>query len=73
MGAPAGGGEIVIWNSAADFFAMGGYALYVWGSFGACALALALEPILVSRRQKAVVRHLRQQVQANRLDKEDHS
>ena len=46
----------MIWNSAADFFAMGGYALYVWGSFGACALALALEPILVGRRQKNVVR-----------------
>ena len=24
------------WNSAADFWAMGGYALYVWASFGAC-------------------------------------
>ena len=23
------------WNSAADFWAMGGYALYVWASFGA--------------------------------------
>ena len=21
------------WNSAADFFAMGGYGLYVWGSY----------------------------------------
>ncbi len=60
------------WNSAADFFAMGGYALYVWGSFGVCAIALALEPILVGRRQKNVVRNLRQQAQANRLDKEEH-
>jgi heme exporter protein D len=62
----------VIWNSAADFFAMGGYALYVWGSFGVCAVALALEPILVGRRQKNVVRNLRQEVQANRFDKEEH-
>jgi heme exporter protein D len=63
----------VIWNSAADFFAMGGYALYVWGSFGVVALALVLEPILVGRRQKNVVRNLRQQAQANRFDKEEHS
>ena len=63
----------MIWNSAADFFAMGGYALYVWGSFGVVALALVLEPILVGRRQKNVVRNLRQQAQANRFDKEEHS
>ncbi len=63
----------MIWNSAADFFAMGGYALYVWGSFGVCALALALEPMLVGRRQRNVVRNLRQQAQANRFDKEEHS
>lgn len=52
---------------------MGGYALYVWGSFGVVALALALEPVLVGRRQKNVVRNLRQQAQANRFDKEEHS
>ena len=63
----------MIWNSAADFFAMGGYALYVWGSFGMVALALALEPLLVTRRQNNVVRNLRQQAQANRFDKEEHS
>jgi heme exporter protein D len=63
----------MIWHSAADFFAMGGYALYVWGSFGVVALALALEPMLVTRRQNNVVRNLRQQAQANRFDKEEQS
>ncbi|HMA07237.1 MAG TPA: heme exporter protein CcmD [Ramlibacter sp.] len=63
----------MIWNSAAEFFAMGGYALYVWGSFGVVALALALEPMLVTRRQNNVVRNLRQQAQANRFDKEENS
>ena len=29
------------WNSLVEFFAMGGYGLYVWGSFGMCALVLA--------------------------------
>jgi heme exporter protein D len=33
------------WNSVGEFFAMGGYALYVWGSFGACALLMVAEPL----------------------------
>lgn len=60
----------MIWNSAGEFFAMGGYGLYVWGSFGVCALALILEPLLVTKRTNAVMRNLRQQALADRLDKE---
>ena len=33
----------MIWNSWNDFWAMGGYGLYVWGSFGVTALFMALE------------------------------
>ena len=47
------------WGSPAAFFAMGGYALYVWGSFGVCALALVLEPILVRQRRSAILKSLR--------------
>jgi len=28
------------WGSLAEFFAMGGYGLYVWSSFGATALCM---------------------------------
>ena len=28
------------WGSLAEFFAMGGYGLYVWTSFGATALCM---------------------------------
>lgn len=38
------------WGSVSDFFAMGGYGLYVWGSYGVTALVLLLEVILVVRR-----------------------
>ena len=58
------------WHSAADFFAMGGYALYVWGSFGVCAVALALESFLLSRRRQAIVRSLRRHALAERMDQE---
>ena len=37
----------MIWNSFNDFWAMGGYGLYVWGSFGVTALCVALEMIWV--------------------------
>ena len=33
----------MIWNSVSDFFAMGGYAVYVWGSFGVTAAAMVVE------------------------------
>lgn len=59
------------WNSSAEFFAMGGYALYVWGSFGVCALALALEPFLVRQRRNNILRSLRREALAEKLDKEN--
>jgi heme exporter protein D len=58
------------WASAGDFFAMGGYALYVWGSFGACAVALALEAWLVNRRRRAIVECLRRHALADKMDME---
>lgn len=36
-----------------DFFAMGGYALYVWGSYGAAAVILGLVAFLSFRRMRA--------------------
>jgi len=38
------------WGSAAEFFAMGGYGLYVWGSYAAAAALMLLEPLLARRR-----------------------
>ena len=58
----------MIWNSASDFFAMGGYALYVWGSFGVCALALVAEPLLIAKRHTLIVRTLRRQAAAEHLE-----
>jgi heme exporter protein D len=44
----------MIWNSLGDFLAMGGYALYVWGSVLAVALCLALELLALRLRRKAI-------------------
>lgn len=59
-----------MWNSPSEFFAMGGYALYVWSSFGVCALVLLLEPLVIRARNKAVIRRLHQQLLAEQFDKE---
>jgi heme exporter protein D len=57
-----------MWNSPAEFFAMGGYALYVWCSFGACALVFLMEPLAVRARHKAIVRRLQREAMADQLD-----
>ena len=44
----------MIWNSASEFFAMGGYGLYVWGSFGVTAAVIAAEIWQVAARRKAL-------------------
>ena len=59
-----------MWNSPSEFFAMGGYALYVWSSFGMCALVLLLEPVVIRARHKQVLRRLKQQRLAEQFDKE---
>ena len=56
------------WDSPADFFAMGGYALYVWGSFGATALCLLIEPLLTRHRYRDALRGLRRETAAERND-----
>jgi len=59
------------WASASDFFAMGGYALYVWGSFGVCALLMGIEPILVHRRLREAKNSIAREQLANRLENEN--
>ena len=52
------------WNSPAEFFAMGGYGFYVWGSFGVTALALLIEPLLIGKRQSEAVKSLQRELSA---------
>ncbi|MEW5863683.1 MAG: heme exporter protein CcmD [Pseudomonadota bacterium] len=44
------------WGSLAEFAAMGGYAPFVWGSYGVAALSIAVEIALLLRRIKKVRR-----------------
>jgi heme exporter protein D len=60
----------MIWNSMADFWHMGGYGLYVWGSVGVCAVALAWEQVLLKKRTAAILRSLRRRARAEKMDRE---
>ncbi len=41
-----------------EFFNMGGYALYVWGSFGMTALLMLAEPFIVRRRRRVTLQRV---------------
>jgi heme exporter protein D len=48
------------WASASDFFAMGGYGLFVWGSYGAALVMFVLEPWLTARRHRQALQAARE-------------
>jgi heme exporter protein D len=45
----------MIWNSLHDFLAMGGYGLYVWGSYSVTAAWMLFEPLMAGRRHRAAL------------------
>ena len=51
----------MIWSSMHDFWRMGGYGLYVWGSFGVTAALMALEVWLTRRHRQQLLAQLREQ------------
>ena len=59
-----------MWNSASEFLAMGGYALYVWSSFGLCVIAFCVEVLMVRAQRKAILRRLKQELLADQFHQE---
>ena len=42
------------WNSLSEFLSMGGYALYVWGSYGVTLVLLGGEVLMLWQRKRKV-------------------
>ena len=42
------------WNSVGDFFAMGGYALYVWSAMALTFASIGIELIWVALRARSI-------------------
>ncbi len=52
------------WGSWNEFFAMGGYAFYVWGSYAVTAIALLIEITALVARRKTTFERLQQTANA---------
>ena len=59
MDARTARGREVNWASASDFFAMGGYGFYVWGSFIVAAACIAGEILFLRARRGEALRTVR--------------
>lgn len=60
----------MIWQSAAEFWAMGGYGVYVWGSMGVSAALLALEVALARMGRRQALDAVCEAMDAQALDAE---
>jgi heme exporter protein D len=49
----------VNWSSVAEFVAMGGYGLYVWGSFVVTAAAIGWEAVMLRQHRANALRQVR--------------
>ena len=56
------------WNSWGEFFAMGGYAFYVWGSFGLTAVLLVWEVLALKQRRINALREVQQAILLDQAD-----
>ena len=60
----------MIWNSWNDFWAMGGYGLYVWGSFGVTALCMLVEIFWVQRAREQALNQIANELAAEQNSRE---
>ena len=61
----------MIWKSWSDFFHMGGYAFYVWGSFGLTAVLVAGEIVLLRLHGRRALIQARRAVRFGNMRDED--
>ena len=50
------------WGGWSEFLHMGGYGLYVWGSYVVTLGALAIETLSLARRERATVERLKREL-----------
>lgn len=56
----------MIWSSWTDFINMGGYAFYVWWSYGVTALFMVGEVVLLLRQRKTLTQRLIRLIRSNK-------
>ena len=58
------------WGSWQNFFAMGGYGLYVWGSYAVTLVVLVAEIVELVMRRRGLIQRLAKYYAARRRDDE---
>ena len=58
--------NVMSWGSIGEFFAMGGYGWFVWGSYAVTIVLIAVELVLIAARHRNAVRSIRDGSRANR-------
>lgn len=61
----------MIWSSFSGFWSMGGYGLYVWGSFGVTALLMAAEAFWTRRGRQNALSHVLAELRATDANGKD--
>ena len=60
----------MVWNNAGEFFHMGGYAPYVWGSVGVTFGLMLIEVLLLRGRRKSAMSGIQALDHSEELDHE---
>ena len=53
------------WGSWSEFFSMGGFGLYVWGSYGITLVLLAGEVLMLWKRKRNITRRANPEIASN--------
>ena len=56
----------MIWSSWSEFIDMGGYAGFVWWSYGVTMVFMVGEVVLLSKRKRTVIQRLGRLIRADR-------
>jgi heme exporter protein D len=59
------------WNSWSEFFHMGGYALYVWGSYAVTAALIVGEILLLRARRNNALKLALRTVKYGKVEKDE--
>lgn len=56
----------MIWSSWSEFIDMGGYAGFVWWSYGVTVVFMVGEVVLLSKRKRTIIQRLGRLIRADR-------
>lgn len=59
------------WGGWSNFWHMGGYGFYVWGSYAVTFLCIAAEIVLLAARRRTLLKQLTQMLRLTRKERNE--